>query len=306
MADLSYLIALFAYDPDDEHARAALEPAARAARGDERVTRFEAGRKTLAARGRPDAMVALIDVELGVETDVPRVADLLLEKAMLLDSELLDVAAARATFARVLELRPQDELAREGLNELDIAASNWQKFASKYVQEASASTDRSLASGLYVSAAECYVRFAPAAPEAEAFLRRALEIEPKHAKAGFHLARLLRAHERWKELGELYDARGEHAATVEEKVASLLALHELANGPIGNGPRAERAIRRALSLDPAHPRALRVLTDAAAAANDWPAVVAMYQAALRARRDEDPGMLLQVAMALRKYSSAWS
>ncbi len=33
-------------------------------------------------------------------------------------------------------------------------ASNWKKFAEKYVKEASASTDRSLATGLYVSAAE--------------------------------------------------------------------------------------------------------------------------------------------------------
>ena len=57
-----------------------------------------------------------------------------------------------------------------------------------------------------------------------------------------------------------------------------------------------------LALDPAHPRALRIVTDAAAAASDWPALVAAYQAALKARRDgDDLGMLLQIAMVLWKH-----
>src|SRR5262249_8148803 len=109
-----------------------------------------------------------------------------------------------------------------------VSASNWQKFADKYVKEANASTDRSLATGLYVSAAECFVRFEPGAKEAEQFLRKALEIDPKNGKAAFHLVRLLRRAERWTELAKLYDERAEQAATVDEKVAALLGVAEVA------------------------------------------------------------------------------
>src|SRR5690606_17745344 len=106
-----------------------------------------------------DAVVALIDAELAVTEDRDRKADLLLEKGMVLDGELLDVPLAHAAFASVLELRKDDAMALEALQELGVAEENWKKFAEKFVQEASASTDRGLATGLFVSAAEQYVRF---------------------------------------------------------------------------------------------------------------------------------------------------
>src|SRR5207248_11106400 len=76
---------------------------------------------------------------------------------------------------------------------------------------------------------------------------------------------------------------------------------DVARQHLGNVARSDRAIKRALMIDPAHPRALRFVTDQATAANDWPGLVAAYQAALKARRDEDVGILLQIAMALWKH-----
>jgi tetratricopeptide (TPR) repeat protein len=302
MADLSALLAVLEHDPDDAQALDALEAAARGAPADVRATRFAAARKLLSNRNRPDAVVALIDVELAVTDDKNRKADLLLEKGMVLDGELLDVPLAHAAFASVLELRKGDPLALEALQELSVAEENWKKFAAKFVQEASASTDRTLATGLFVSAAEQYVRFSPDAPEAEAYLRKALEIDPHNSKAAFHLARLLRRANRWQDLGELFDERAERAPAIEDKVAALIALSDLARGPLGNLSRAERAMKRALALDPSHPRALRHVTDAAAAAGDWAAVVAAYQAALKASHGgDDLGVLLQIAMVLWKH-----
>ncbi|HUJ60611.1 MAG TPA: tetratricopeptide repeat protein, partial [Kofleriaceae bacterium] len=304
MADLSSLLAVIEHDPDDLQALRALGAAARETPAEARATRLAAARKLLAGRGRPDAVVQLIDVELEIAADVDRKADLLLEKGMVLDGELLDVAGARSAFQHVLDLRSMDTLASEAQGELELAEKNWKKFAEKYVKEATASTDRSLATGLYVSAAEAFARFQPDAPEAEQYLRKALEIDPKNAKAAFHLARMLRRAERWNDLGELLDERADKAATLEDRVSALVALYELAKGPIANDPRAERAIKRALALDPAHPRALRIVADAAAAAGDWTAVIAAYQAALRARRDEDLGILLQIAMVLWKHGGS--
>ncbi|HSD86004.1 MAG TPA: hypothetical protein VLB44_00760, partial [Kofleriaceae bacterium] len=302
MADLSALLAVLEHDPDDAQALDALEAAARIVPPEARANRFAAARKVLSAKGRPDAVVALIDVELAVTDDRNRKADLFIEKGMVLESELLDVSMAHAAFASALELRKNDPMATEALQELGIADENWKKFAAKFLSEASSATDRTLATQLYSATAEQYVRFAPDAPEAEAYLRKALEIDPKNRKAAFHLARLLRRANRWPDLGELLDERAEKAPVVEDKVAALIMLSEIAREYLGNAARADRAIKRVLSLDPSHPRALRHVTDAAAAANDWTSVVQAYQAALKVRRDaDDLGMLLQVAMVLWKH-----
>ncbi|HEY0252267.1 MAG TPA: hypothetical protein VGC41_12115, partial [Kofleriaceae bacterium] len=85
------------------------------------------------------------------------------------------------------------------------------------------------------------------------------------------------------------------------KVSALIALSELARIRLGNSARGERALKRVLAIDPTHPRALRFVTDAAAASNDWAGVVAAYQAALKSRRDDDLGMLLQIGMVLWKH-----
>src|SRR5690606_4693998 len=121
MADLSALLAVLEHDPDDAQALEALEAAARTAPADVRATRFAAARKLLSGRGRPDAVVALIDVELAVTDDKNRKADLLLEKGMVLDGDLLDVPLAHAAFASVLELRKDDPMALEALQELGVA-----------------------------------------------------------------------------------------------------------------------------------------------------------------------------------------
>jgi tetratricopeptide (TPR) repeat protein len=301
MADLSSLLAVLENDPDDVQAREALVGAARTSPADARATRFAAARKVLGSKGRPDAVVHLLDAELAATDNIDRRVDLLIEKGMVLDDELLDVPAARAAFREVVAMRPNDTMAQEALAELDVAASNWQKFANKFLQEASASTDRSLATGLYVSAAEAFVRFSPQSPEAEGYLRKALEIEPRNTKAAFHLARHLRRAQRWQELGELLDERSNVAGTVEEKVAALLGLAELARTELANPGRAEAAIKRVLVLDPAQPQALRTVTDVLAQAGNWPALVQTYQGALKARREDDLGMLLQVAMLLWRH-----
>jgi tetratricopeptide (TPR) repeat protein len=304
MADLPSILAVLERDPDDVQALEALTGAAHQSPPDVRAQRFAAARKALASRGRPDALLRLLDIELAATPELDRKINLLLEKGSLLDGELLDVPAARAAFEEVRALRPDDAMAKEALEEIELAAGNWQKFAEKYLREAGASTDRTLATGLYVSAAEAYVRFAPESDEAEGYLKKALEIDPRNSKAAFHLARLLRRQARWPELAAHHEQRAELAPTVDEKIAALMALADVARTHLGDdGPaRADTAIRRVLQLDPAHPQALRTLTQQLAAAQNWIALVSAYQAALKARRDqEDLGILLQIAMVLWKH-----
>ena len=303
MADLPALLAALEHDPDDTQALTGLIEAARGATAEVRAQQLAAARKLLGARGRPDTVIQLIDVELAAtpEHEVDRRVDLLLEKGLVLDGDLLDVPSARAVFDLVRTLRPDDTMAAAALDDLDVAAQNWRKFADKFVQEAEASTDRSLATGLYVSAAEAVVRFEPQAEDAERYLRKALEIDPKNAKAAFHLARFYRRAGRWAELARLLEERGEQAAGTDERVAALLGLADVLRNRLGDGHRADAAIRRVLQIDPTQPQALRSVADAYMSAQNWPALVALYQAALKARRDEDLGMLLQIAMVLWRH-----
>ncbi|MBA3452345.1 MAG: hypothetical protein H0T42_04530, partial [Deltaproteobacteria bacterium] len=301
MADLSTLLAVLENDPDDPQARDALFGAAQNAAADLRATRFASARKLIGGRGRPDTVVMLLNVELAVTRDVERQVDLLLEKGMVLDGELLDVAGARNAFTDVLSLRANDTMANEALEELDVAAKNWKKFAEKYVMEASGSTDRSLATGLYVSAAEAYVRFSPETSEAETYLRKSLEIDPKNTKAAFHLARVLRRQERWNDLATLLESRADVAPHTDEKVSALIALAELSRGELRTPERADLAVKRVLVLDPSQPQALRAVTEVLGSTQNWPALIQTYQAALKARREEDLGMLLQIAMVLWKH-----
>ncbi len=303
MADLSSLLAVLEHDPDDARALEALASSARESAPDVRASRFAAARKTISGRGRPDVVLQLLDAELGATGDVDHKIDLLLEKGLLLDTELLDVTSARAAFEEITKLRPDDPMAKEALEELDLAAANWTKFADKFLKEAKGSTDRSLATGLYLSAAEAFVRFAPDSIDAEAHLRKALEIDPRNSKAAFHLVRMFRRAQRWSDLGALLEQRAELAPTTEEKVASLILLADVARtqlGPTG-AARADAALKRVLQLDPAQPQALRTLTDTLNAAQDWPALVQAYSAALKARREDDIGMLLQISMILWKH-----
>ena len=128
MADLSSLLAVLEHDPDDAQAIEALVATARTVAADARAAGFANTRKVIGGRGRPDTVVRLIDAELAVlgAGEIDRKVDLLLEKGMTLDGDLLDVPAARAAFGEVLALRPDDTMAEEGIAELDLGAGNWQ------------------------------------------------------------------------------------------------------------------------------------------------------------------------------------
>src|SRR5688572_17513434 len=189
MADQNQYLAILDSDPDDAAALAGLADAA--AKGAD-ANAFARAKKTQRDRGRYDVVVRLIDVELGATADPTRRADLMLEKGMVLEDDLLDEASAAQCFHAVLALRPDDELATETLAQIEIDRDNWEKFATKYLDEAKASTDRQLTASLYLSAAEIVARHQPASTQVEDYLRRALDIDPKNRKAALHLERVLR------------------------------------------------------------------------------------------------------------------
>ncbi|MEZ4360153.1 MAG: tetratricopeptide repeat protein [Kofleriaceae bacterium] len=292
MADLAHFLAILELDPDDAQAMGGLREAAVGADAALAQERFAAARKGLIDRGRPDAAIALVDAQLdalGADAGAERRAELLLEKGLLLHEELLDPDGAARAFEEVLVVRPDDELAKEALADLSLDRENWQKFADKYVSEAKGSTDRALATSMYVAAAAYHVRFAPTAPEIGTYLDLALEIDPLHRKAVFHRARALARAEQWDALAAFWARRAEQVSNRDAKVTAHVALAELAAAHLADPARAKAELTAAHALDPGDPRVVRLLRARLAAEQDFAGLLEVLQGALKARRGGDEG-----------------
>jgi len=302
MADLLNLLAILDSDPDDAAALAALQAQAAQLDGPA-VEAVAATRLRMRERGRPERAVALLDLELGAARSPAARIALTLEKARILDEELLDAPGATAAYKEVLALDKKHEDAGDAQAQLALGKKNdnWKKFAAKFTAEATAASDRTLATSLYLSAAEQWGRFAPGKPEMDDLLRRALEADPGNRRASLHLERSLRAGGRWADLAALLERRAAQATSPLERTDATLDLADLAHDHLGDDARALALGRQVLATDPAHPRAIRRVAHALEAQGDWAGLAAVYAAALKVKGDGDGGLVLQTGMILWRH-----
>jgi tetratricopeptide (TPR) repeat protein len=248
-------------------------------------------------RGDFELVVRLIDLELGWETDRGHRADLYFEKGRIFSEELLREGEAVRCFERALELRPDDQNARDALSQIALVRDNWQKIVRKFLDEAKGATDRQLISSLFLSVAEVYAKFQPDG-HVEDYLKRALDVDPHNHKCSQRLERLFRGEERWEELLALYEQRLEVAANQEERVQAYLLLGDLQARRMGRLLEAAESYKKALGIDPANARALSALVTHYTAEENWQALIRVYENALRVRPRGEPemGMHLQIGM----------
>src|SRR5580704_8661588 len=97
---------------------------------------LEAARKAHDARREVEAVARLLDIEVGAVRGTPREADLIAELARVFDEELLDDQRARATYERLLALRPSDSHAVDVMERSDAKRSKWRDLVDRYAQEA--------------------------------------------------------------------------------------------------------------------------------------------------------------------------
>ncbi|MEZ4367395.1 MAG: hypothetical protein R2939_14120 [Kofleriaceae bacterium] len=306
MADLATLLARLDVAGDDAETWSELAAAAPRLVTDGRAQGLLAEARARArAAGAFEVAARLLDLELDAAgTGEDRRADLLLEKATLQLEDLLDPDGAIASLDAALSLRPGDAAAQDQLQLLAEQAENWEKFAGKYLAEARGSTDRQLATTMYLSAAELFARHRPDGEEVEQHLRAALEADPRNRKASIQLDRYLARRGRLAERATLIETRAEHAASDDEQAAAYVALAQLRMAPppagLGDADGAMEALRSAVAAAPAHPVAVRLLAAEFERRRDWAGRVAVYQGALRGRRggEDDAGILLQLGTIL--------
>ncbi len=301
MAELRDYLAQLDRDPHDTHAIAALASMGRALDSAEAADALKSTRDVLRERGELEVVARLFALEIDAASDDRRRADLLTEQGQLYLEELLDERSGADCFQRALKLAPQHEEAQEALEELEAVRDHWRRIVDKYLEEASASTDRSLTTHMYQKAAETFARYEPNAGEIETYLRQALGVDPKNRKVATQLERLYRRQSRWADLAGLLRERVDAAAGKEERIAALVNLADLAQGPLGDGDLAVESMKKVIAQEPAHPRALSLLADVYERDRNWSSLVMLYTNALKARRrgsslDVEIGMLLQIAM----------
>ena len=237
-------------------------------------------------RGDAELWIALCDATLdsGLVTAASERADLLTEKAKVFSDDLLRDADATTALNAALALVDDHEAAQDALSQLEMVAGNWQKIVKKFADEAKVSTDRQLTTGLLTNIGEIYAKHSPTTGDAEASWNKALAVEPRNRRASQHLERLFRSARRLPELIKVYEQRSDSAATKEERVAALLSLADLYIKELKNSESAVEAHKKALSIDPANGRALAALVALYTEKKDYPALIKLYEQALKARQ----------------------
>lgn len=306
MPDLGALLAQFCDDPNDANlanaVAAALHAHLRLARtiASHDWPELAQARQRLVAQHNPERAVGLLDAELSAlatstaEGTTARRGQLLIEKAQLLDEELLDATSAQVSFGAAESLGAAGgvvQIAQDAVAELNEARANWSKFVAKYEGEAATATDRALATSLYFSAAAALLKYAPADAEhgarALALLEKSVAADPKHERAWLQLRRLHARAQRGREVIDVLQRQADH---IEARDALARLLVDLATALAAHDPsdaNAERAARRALTVHPGNRAAVRWLSADLTAKGDWAGLSELLYQALRERRALD-------------------
>ncbi|MES1204850.1 MAG: hypothetical protein ABUS79_02830, partial [Pseudomonadota bacterium] len=296
--DISTALATLQIDPDNTQALSALKglkPGNGAGADPDVLARALAdARRWHRERGDFELCLQLMDLELPWTSDKARRAELLHEKGRVLADELLRDEAAQACLREALVNVPGHAASTEDLAQMALIAGNWQPIASRYLKQAEAATDPQMASSLFGSVAEMYLKYRPAAPEGETYLRRSLELDPKNRRASQHLERFLRGGNRSDELLALLGDRASQAQSRDDRAVAEIAAAELSQ-KIGKTEDALLHFRKALEAAPGEAKALRPIVASLTEKKDWPELAKVLELSSRSKRGEaDVPLLMQL------------
>jgi golgin subfamily B member 1 len=283
--DISTALRTLRLYPEDAKALEALSgfkiPEPESAEAEELAKALAAERAFHADSNVPDLVVRLIDLEIAVTRGHAVRAALLVDKARILWGELWQFEPARAALKQALELAPDQSAAAAMQREFDVEDACWQEQAEALSAQAADAGERPAAAPLFVAEGELLLRHRSVTEEAEAMIRRSLQLDTQNRRADFALERLLRQAGRSIELGEHLARRSSNAAKPEDKCAVELAIGHLAE-KMGDAGQAREHYRLALLAAPADERAYFALESLFAAGGEPGDLIKIYEAALRA------------------------
>lgn len=313
MLTVSNLLGSLQEDPDNEQIIAGLREALAsgdAARTGEAPLRLLAlAREAHEARHEHQAAAALLAIEIDhVTGDVDKRASLLVKLARMHREELLDDEAAKLAYAAALELRPGDAEIQEAVEALEGAEQSWKDIAKRFVDTADTTSEPSLRTSLFVSAAMLVWKYKKRGrdKDTDRLFKQALEADPGDARAARLYALTLKKREKWDELAAALLEAGEKTKTREDRVYFYLQAARTCARRLGQPDRAAACYERVLDFAPGHGEGMTFLVEHFTNKEQWDHLVALYDDALRSRHklDNELGMVLQLAMVHWRFRSS--
>jgi tetratricopeptide (TPR) repeat protein len=259
-------------------------------------------RERHAARGEAEAVARLLEVAVKVSHGAAEEAELLREQARVLQGDLFDDEAAAVAYGRLLELDPDDQRAREAIDELESRRGRAAELAQRYLDEAQAASDDTYRSSMLQHAAEMEVRFgaegSDLAPAIER-LEQAVRLDPSNEKAGRLLELVHRRAGHWEEVARVLERLADRADSAELRIAAGVRLARVHAQHLSDEERAARAYEGVLREGPSHTEAMAFLTGFYSAKERWADLVSLFERELAAKKigeTELVGDMLQIAM----------
>ncbi len=304
---LSNYLGMLQEDPDSQEALEGIRRVVasgdpdRIGAGGDPVRWLEAARARHEARGEMGAALALMEIEVGLLEEDPRLAAALWKAiGRLREEERFDGEGALQAWQRVLELQPGDEEAEEAVERLESTAQRWRAIADRFVQEATDATDSGLAASLYARAASIVWQYKKkgAAKEADKLFKKAIEAGPSEERVVRLYANFLERRKKWKAAAEVLERSAESLEDRDARRRALLRAARLRARRAKDMEGAERAYRALLKEAPAHAEALGFLVQRLTEREAWDELVALYERALEHERDKEErlGILTQLGM----------
>jgi tetratricopeptide (TPR) repeat protein len=285
--DISTALKTLRLHPEDAKAQEALSglklPDVEEAACEELAKALLAERGFHAESNRPALAVRFVDLEIALTREPAARAALLVEKARILWGDLWQFQPAREALKQALDLVSDFPSAAAMLRELDLEDGSWQEQAEALSAQAAEAGERPAAAPLFVAEGELLLRHRSVTQEAEAMIRRSLQLDPKNRRADFALERLLRQADRLTELADHLVRRIANAASPEDKGAAELAAGHLA-ATMGDKALAQEHYRQALLTAPGDERIYAALEDLFADGGEPSELIKLYETALRAAK----------------------
>jgi tetratricopeptide (TPR) repeat protein len=220
-----------------------------------------AARKIYRELGNWGMVTRLLELQVAAETDTRVKADLLAGLGQVFQSDLGDARRAAEALEQALALVPDHPVASEVLAGLCAERAHWREAAAELREEAEAATDPELQGSALLRAAELYHREDRGAPEAEMYIRRALEMDPTSARGREILVQILEEQGRHQELAEVLAWIAENTSQHGEKATVLSYLARFLF-QIGEEDASLARFREVLSLEPENGEALTAVAQA--------------------------------------------
>jgi tetratricopeptide (TPR) repeat protein len=221
-------------------------------------------------------LIGVHEVQVRRSDDPSRRVELLHQIATLYEDAGNDLSSAFDTYARALAEDPSSVPTQDGLDRLARATGRFADLAKVFEALAGKQTEAELASQLYTMSARVYESDIGDLDSAIRHYRKVLEIDTKNLPAAVALERIFQNAERYQELAEILQQKGDILDDPDEKKAALFQAATIEEDVLERHDASIAVYGKILELDPEDLGAIDALIKLYLALSRWSDLLAVY------------------------------